>query len=251
MTYFVWQDGSRLTPYMAYQIRRLSADMVRLFGVEVLVTSGIRTNQEQIDIFLDTYTPQAYGDGPFGDVRWWQGVRYVRYDPSGTAAPPGESNHEIQGTAGAADLRDTGEDSGIATMGSARSEWLRAHAGDYGMEPEGFSFGEAWHYKFPNIYLPVPAGVSLSEEDDMLDANRDYDAFKTMLQRALKFDVRPNGAGADWKLGPTVWERLNQIQAAASGVTIDPQQVASAIADAVPDDMAKQVADELAKRLQS
>lgn len=173
---FVWRDGSRLTPYMAYQVERLNADMVRLFGVEVRVTSGIRTHQEQIDIFLSTYTAQASGSGPFGDVRWWGGTRYVRYDPSGTAAAPGESNHEIQGDVAAMDLRDTGSDPGISSMGSARSEWLRVNCGNYGMEPEGFQFGEAWHYRIPGIYQSAPTATpqatTESEEDNDMYAIR-------------------------------------------------------------------------------
>lgn len=43
-------------------------------------------------------------------------------------------------------------------------------------------------------------------DDVPLDANRDYPAFLQMLQRAYAYDLRPGGAGADWKLGPTIFE---------------------------------------------
>lgn len=69
------------------------------------------------------------------------------------------------------------------------------------------------------------------EEDMPLDANADYPAFLNMLQRAFRFDLRPNGAGPDWKFGPTVWERLDQVASAAQQ-TMTPEQVKS-VADAV------------------
>ncbi len=49
----------------------------------------------------------------------------------------------------------------------------------------------------------------LGGDDVPLDANRDYPALLQMLQRALTFDLRPGGAGADWKLGPTIFEMFN------------------------------------------
>ena len=39
-----------------------------------------------------TRPPQATGDGPYDDVRWWNGRRYVRYGTA-AAAIPGTSNH--------------------------------------------------------------------------------------------------------------------------------------------------------------
>lgn len=55
------------------------------------------------------------------------------------------------------------------------------------------------------------SGTNTEEEDMPLNPNTDYDAFSNMLQRALKYDVRPNGRGADWKLGPTFFEQINGI----------------------------------------
>ena len=39
----------------------------------------------------------------------------------------------------------------------------------------------------------------------------DYETFAYYLQRALQYDARPNGLGADSTLGPTLWERLNHL----------------------------------------
>lgn len=162
-TYF-YRDGARLTPYMLHQVERLNAELNRRFGVDVRVTSGIRLRQEQVNIFLERYVTAGRVRGrKVYDTRVWKGVRYFRISSAGTVAIPGTSFHEIQGTSAALDLRDTGGDHGIATMGSARSNWLRAHCGDCDMEPEGFRFGEAWHYKIRNIFDDVP-GTPLGSE---------------------------------------------------------------------------------------
>ena len=166
---YEWRDGSRLTPWMNYCMSLLDAELRRRFGVALIVTSGIRTYQEQVDIFLSRYRLQATGSGPYGDVRWWEGRRYVRYSGLGTVAAPGTSNHEIQGSKGAVDLADTGGP-GIGTMVSERSNWLRANAATYGLIPEGFAFKEAWHYAVPNIFqtppTPNPQPVPPEEEED-------------------------------------------------------------------------------------
>ncbi|WP_447948205.1 hypothetical protein [Microbacterium maritypicum] len=90
-----------------------------------------------------------------------------------------------------------------------------------------------------------------------LNIESDYAAMAGILQRGYKYDVRPGGVGADWKLGPTVFESLSGAQGAAltadqvkavadavvkaigkPTVTID----YAAIADAVNDDAAKRLA---------
>lgn len=158
MTTYVTRDGSRLTPYMLYQINRLNADFKKQFGYEIKVTSGIRLPQEQIDIFLKRYVTAGNINGrKVYDTRVWRGVRYYRISSAGTVAVPGTSNHEIQGTNAAVDLRDTGPDAGVTVAGSKRSNWLKANASKYDLEPEGFSFGEAWHYKAKNINKAVPS----------------------------------------------------------------------------------------------
>lgn len=154
---YVYRDGARLTPWMNYCMGLLDADLQRLFGVRLALApdKGIRTLEEQTAIFLSRYRVQLVGSGPFGDVRWWKGRRYVRHSGLGTVAQPGTSNHEIQGSTAAVDVADSGG-AGIGTMGSARSNWLRANASRYGLVPEGFGFGEAWHYAIPHIFNAVP-----------------------------------------------------------------------------------------------
>lgn len=163
ISYVYWPGTTtRLTPWMLHCLQKLDADLRRLFGVHLVLDSsvtqrGIRTYGEQVSLFLSRYRVQASGNGPFGDVRYWQGRRYVRHSGLGTVAQPETSNHEIQGTKAAVDLADSGGP-GIGSMGSARSNWLRANAANYGLIPEGFGFNEAWHYAIPNIFNAVPAG---------------------------------------------------------------------------------------------
>lgn len=61
-----------------------------------------------------------------------------------------------------------------------------------------------------------------------LNASADYQAFAQMSQRAFRYDVRPLGVGADYKLGATVFESL----AGAQNTPISEAQVKQ-IADAV------------------
>jgi hypothetical protein len=81
---------------------------------------------------------------------------------------------------------------------------------------------EPWHFEYfwsldqhrnETITLAQVGGVwTFQEEDDMgtLDnTEQNYQTFASWLQRAFKFDVRPGGKGANWQLGPTVFELLS------------------------------------------
>lgn len=157
MTTYVYRDGARLTPYMLYQINRLNADFKKEFGVELKVTSGIRTAEEQEKIFRERYTLTPNGRKVY-DTRWWNGRLWHRISNAGTVAVPRTSNHEIQGTKAAVDLRDTGNDAGVTRAGTRRANWLRANAHRYGLVPSGYGFGEPWHYDVLNIFAAVPSG---------------------------------------------------------------------------------------------
>lgn len=157
MTDYVYRDGARLTPYMAYQVGRLDADFAKKFDLHIKVTSGIRLPSEQLALWNSRYTLNP-GNKTIYDRRWYKGQLWYNISPDGTVAQPGTSNHEIQGTKAAMDFADTGEDAGVSVAGSERSNWLRANAGKYGLIASGFTFGEAWHYDIPNIYTAVPSG---------------------------------------------------------------------------------------------
>lgn len=155
---YVYRDGSRLTPWMLYCVNRFSEAMYSAFGERILVTSGIRTYEEQKRIFLMRYV--RHGDirgRKVYDTRWWNGYLWYRIDPVGTVRQPRLSNHEIQGTTAAVDLRDTGKDAGISKFNNPRSNWARANAWRYGLSPEGYNFKEPWHFSIADIFRTPPA----------------------------------------------------------------------------------------------
>lgn len=158
---YVTRDGSRLTPWMLREINRLDADLYRLFKVHVKVTSGIRTYEEQKKIFLERYVTAANIRGrKVYDTRTWNGVKYYRISSAGTVAVPGYSNHEVQGTKAAVDIRDTGADAGITVRSSKRGKWIRANASKYSMIASGDGFGEGWHFDMIGINRDPNTGSS-------------------------------------------------------------------------------------------
>ena len=158
MAAYVYRDGARLTPWMKHQIDRLDADFFKRFGVHIVVTSGIRTNAEQRNIFFSRYVTAGDVRGRrVYDTRWFEGRLWYRVSSAGTVAQPGSSNHEVQGSKAAVDLADTGKDPGVSWPGTVRSNWLRANCVKYDLVASGFGFGEAWHYDVRNIFNSPPA----------------------------------------------------------------------------------------------
>lgn len=100
----------------------------------------------QVEIFKDRYTKQATGSGPYGDVRRWNGVRYVRTSGA-AAAPPGTSNH---GWGLAIDVANAFYAYG-KTPGKIVS-WLNKNAGKYGWVRRSWTFvkntWEPWHWEY-------------------------------------------------------------------------------------------------------
>lgn len=80
------------------------ADVKARTGIVLRVRGWNRTIAEQDRFFFERYEPRAIGSGPFGDVRWYKGRRYVRVRGA-AAAIPGTSNH---GWGLAVDVEDFG-----------------------------------------------------------------------------------------------------------------------------------------------
>lgn len=162
MADFVWRDGQRLTPYMLKQINRLDADFFAKWGYHIIVSSAIRTNAEQEAIFRERYVVASQINGRrVYDIRVWNGVTWYRISSAGTVAVPGSSNHEIQGSTAAVDIRDTGNDAGITVASSPRGRWIRENCWKYDMVATGDSFGEGWHFDIKNVFSDgggTPAG---------------------------------------------------------------------------------------------
>ena len=179
---FVFRDGSRLTPAMLRDLKALDGAFAAAFGVHLRVSSGIRLRAEQEAIFRARYVPASEVNGRrVFDFRTWQGIQWARISPEGTVAPPDSrlANHVLENTvSGAADLRDDGRDAGVATKGTRRANWLKANAPAHGYAPDGYSFGEPWHYRYTRDPL---AGAGEMQEDTM--------AYPILLNRVHRFLV--------------------------------------------------------------
>lgn len=169
MARYVFRDGSRLTRAMMRDLDALNNAFAATFGVSLHVNSGIRLRSEQEELFRARYVPSSQVNGrKVYDVRHWQGIQWSRISDEGTVAEPDSphANHVLENTrAGALDLRDDGEDAGVMTKGTARADWLKANAPAHGYSPEGYSFNEAWHYKYERD--PWVGTGAVSQEDTM------------------------------------------------------------------------------------
>lgn len=100
---------------------------------------------------------------------------------------------------------------------------------------------------------------SLGGDDMALDANRDYLAFKEMMQRWAAFESRPGGAAPTFENGPTIFEQLGTITgllaALANDQDITPDALNQMVSDAVAkhsakaEDVAKALAPEVAREV--
>jgi Putative peptidoglycan-binding domain-containing protein len=162
---FTFINGARVQTDVAAAFNRLNSAFRGAFGLDLLVRSGTRTTAEQRAIFLARYRQQSSGNGPYNDVRWYNGVRYVRISSAGTVAVPGTSNHEEGGPIGprALDIYDSGNSAGVTTAGTARANWIRNNARNYGFNPAGYNFGEPWHIEWTGTFGGSPAGGGASD----------------------------------------------------------------------------------------
>lgn len=140
---------------------RARADVLARTGITLTVRGWNRTLAEQERFFFERYKKQATGDGPFGDVRWYKGARYVRVTGA-PAAIPGTSNH---GWGLAVDVDDFGA---YGTSGNARSRAVTPILEKHGWtDDEGSSIGEPWH----RVYKPErDTHPTTVQEDDMTPA---------------------------------------------------------------------------------
>lgn len=153
---YVWIDGERVEVNVAQALQAMAAEFKRVFGYDLLVSSGTRTRAEQ-------------------DYLYWGWIN--RLPGFNLAAKGGYSNHEESGPNGprSVDLRDTGHDAGVTVIGSERSLWLRDNCHRWGFRNDGYGFSpkEAWHFTFTGrIGVPVVGVVAdpktISKGDDVL-----------------------------------------------------------------------------------
>lgn len=196
-------------------------------------------------------TGVSLGSGGYRDIPMQRAVKkkYIALGRPWQAAAEGTSSHggEFNGEdALAIDVSNWGLIGQAAFYAAAREAgFVAGYFNGQGGRPK-----EPWHIidKDPYRIIHQDQGDDMGTIDN---TEENYQTIAGFLQRALRFDVRPNGKGADWKLGPTVWERLNTLQAAAAtGTAIDPKAAASAIAEAIPDELAEKVVAAIAKRME-
>ena len=126
---YTTRNGQRVQTNVAAAFDRLNTAFRNRFGLNLLVSSGTRTNAEQ-----------------------WHLYNLYKAGKGNLAAYPGTSNHEENGPAGprALDVRDSGSDAGVTVRGTTRANWLRANAPAYGFNPAGYGFSqiEPWHIEY-------------------------------------------------------------------------------------------------------
>lgn len=81
---------------------------------------------------------------------------------------------------------------------------------DHGWFQTALARSEPWHFEYDynrdnHRNEPASGGNDMGTLDDT-EAN--YQIFAKWQQRGFRYDIRPNGLGADWKYGPTVFEML-------------------------------------------
>lgn len=183
--------GKYIRKDLVPQTNALRAAFQAHFGKPLNITDGYRSRALQETIFFQRYTPQSAGGGYYGDVRWYNGVRYVRKKGTAAAAVPGTSNH------GWGQAIDFG--SGVnSSLTSAEYRWMAANAPKYGWTHPAWARNastlEPWHWEaillvsFPgsntgggSINIPPvtpidPINPIPVPEDDMYEqADRDRD----------------------------------------------------------------------------
>lgn len=131
------RDGKRVAVGTAAAFDKLAAAFKKRFGLTLHVRSGLRTWQEQYDLWL----------------KYKRGGTYALH-PSAAQAYHYEGNPH---GGKSLDVYDSGSDNGVTVAGNARSNWLRANASKYGFTARGYQFGEPWHIELTSNPYATPS----------------------------------------------------------------------------------------------
>jgi len=134
------------------------------------INDAYRSYADQVVMFKSRYTVRWVTGGPYGDVRWWGGVRYVRTSGLGMAAIPGTSTH--------------GDGLAIDFAYQQRT-WLRAHGTAYGWVNTIRS--EPWHWEY-QAHRDQHANDTEDDEMDAAQAKK-FDEVHWMLKRIRDADI--------------------------------------------------------------
>lgn len=238
---------------------RAKQDVLARTGVTLVVRGWNRTLAEQERFFFERYEQRAAPYvGPFSDVRWYKGRRYVRLRGA-SAAIPGTSNH---GWGLAVDVTDYGGVGAFDYPRRASTFPILARHGWTDTEGRGV-IQEPWHlvYDPSKDTRPIP-------EDNMPDLSEIHDTIVGIL-RAPEFalgvaDRKKQTAEAvlggvvtdDRTFGTqpfalVLGDIFAHARAAAGADGVDVEALADALAARLPKTDAQALLDALAARLES
>ena len=204
-----------------YGVHRLRSDAaaswLRLcnhFGRQIAITDSYRPLALQKKIFLERYTPAKTGAGPFGDVRFYAGVRYARVRGA-AAAVPGTSNH---GLGLALDVAD-----GVNRGSGEAWDWLNRYAGVFGWSNPAWAktknYFEPWHWEYnpakdTKKNEPLEGIVTSGQEwDEMASKEEIRQVFEQVLGSTdIAGAVWNRDLGGQGKMEETSWYILKDTQ---------------------------------------
>lgn len=133
-------DGQRVEKNVAAAFKLMRADFKKETGLDLLITSGTRTEAEQASGYADYRAGRT-------KVKW---------------AKPSESSHCEIGPSGprALDLRDSGRDAGVTVYGSKRWNILKRIGKKYGFTWGGWGVpkSEGWHWENHLVKVGIYGG---------------------------------------------------------------------------------------------
>lgn len=156
-------NGQRVEAHVAADFNALNNEFHAITGEWLVISSGTRTDDEQRYLYNG----------------WIAGLPGFNL-----AAKPNTSNHQESGPIGprALDLRDTGSNAGVLTIGSYRSNVLVQIAPKHNFKNAGHFFNprEAWHYEWTgnfssggNTYEPsIPIDDQVRLQQNFLNIAR-------------------------------------------------------------------------------
>lgn len=147
------RDGKRVAVGTAAAFDRLAAAFKKKFGLTLHVRSGLRTWQEQYNLWVKYKNGGTYALHPDSPQ-----ANHVEGNPSG-----GRS----------LDLYDSGKDAGVTVAGTRRANWLKANAAKYGFWARGYNFNEPWHVEYQGnpwagpSFSGTPEGTTVATAKDI------------------------------------------------------------------------------------
>ena len=209
---YVIIDGKRVNKAFADDYYRMERAFKDAFGLDIIVSDGVRTYEEQ---------KRGYNDYISGrtSVRW--------ANPDSPQAYHVETN---KSGPRAIDIRDSGNTAGVTRYGNARSNWIRDNARKYNWNPRGYhEFNEPWHLEHtgtPILESSWKPGDRLNEDGQL--GPQTISKLQSVLGVTVDGQMGPQtisalqrrvGAGVDGKLGP---ETISKMQGRL-GVKVDGQ----------------------------